>query len=108
MKKISFLLLSLLIATSSMSQTGFETIIPTEDGVFREAKHVIETTYHGFLIGLDAQDRYQNDMLITVSSEGEVTKQLIFQIDNKNLKYCGLFCHPANEEAGESEGGWAR
>ncbi|MBR6438273.1 MAG: T9SS type A sorting domain-containing protein [Bacteroidales bacterium] len=98
MKKISFLLLSLLIATSSMSQTGFETIIPTEDGVFREAKHVIETTYHGFLIGLDAQDRYQNDMLITVSSEGEVTKQLIFQIDNKNLKYCGLFCHPANEE----------
>ncbi len=98
MKKISFLLLGLIIALSGISQNGFETIIPTEDGVFREGKLVVETTDHGFIINLEAQDRYQNDMLVCVSSEGMVTNQLVFQIDGKNLKYCGLFRHPANEE----------
>ena len=98
MKKLSLFILGLIIALSGLSQNGFKTFIPTEDGAFREGKHVVETNDYGFIISLEAQDMYKNDILVSVSSEGEVTDQLFYQIDGKNLKYCGLFRHPAYEE----------
>ena len=98
MKKLLFLLLSLIVTLSGMSQYGFKTYIPTEDGAFREGKHVVETSDHGFIISLEAQDKYKNEILVRLSSEGAVSNKLVFQIDGKNLKYCGLFHHPENEE----------
>ena len=98
MKKLLFLLLSLIVTLSGMSQYGFKTYIPTEHGAFREGKHVVETSDHGFIISLEAQDKYKNEILVRLSSEGAVSNKLVFQIDGKNLKYCGLFHHPENEE----------
>ncbi|MBR6437763.1 MAG: T9SS type A sorting domain-containing protein [Bacteroidales bacterium] len=98
MKKLSLLLLGLFITLSGMSQKGFETIIPTEDGVFRDAHHVVETDNHGFIVSCRSKDVYDNDMLLSLSPEGEVNHSLIFQIDDKNIKYCGLYKDTERED----------
>lgn len=98
MKKLSFLLLGLIIALSGMSQNYFETFIRSDDGILREGKHVVETTNHGYIISFNAKETLNNEMLACLSPEGEVVKQLVFQIDGKNLKYCGLYRHPENED----------
>ena len=41
MKKSFFLILIAFIAFASKSQNYFETLIPTDDGVFREGKFVV-------------------------------------------------------------------
>jgi len=99
MKKLSFLLMGLIIALSGMSQNYFETFIRSDDGIKREGKYVVETPGHGYVISFNVKvgsDIY-NEMLASLSSEGEVLKQLVFQINGKNLIYCGLFRHPENE-----------
>ena len=98
MKKLSFLLLGLIIALSGMSQNYFETFIRSDDGILREGKHVVETTNHGYIISFNAKETLDNEMIACLSPEGEVVKQLVFQIDGKNLKYCGLYRHPENED----------
>ena len=94
MKKISFLLLGLIIALSGISQNYFESMIPPTDGFKREAKLVVETHDHGYIVSCDAQYIYHNDMLVSISPEGNVVNTLVFQIDGKNVKYSGLFRHP--------------
>ena len=97
MKKSFFLILIAFIAFASKSQNYFETLIPADDGVFREGKFVVETQDHGFIISCDAQYIYQNDMLVKLSPDGQILKRLVFQIDNKKLKYCKLYRHPDND-----------
>ncbi len=97
MKKLSFLLLGLIIALSGMSQNYFETFVRSDDGILREGKHVVETTNHGYIISFNAKETLNNEMIACLSPEGEVVKQLVFQIDGKNLKYFGLYRHPENE-----------
>ena len=97
MKKLSFLLLGLIIALSGMSQNYFETFVRSDDDILREGKHVVETTDHGYIISFNAKETLDNEMLASLSPEGEVVKQLVFQIDGKNLKYFGLYRHPENE-----------
>ena len=97
MKKLSFILLGLIIALSGMSQNYFETFVRSDDDILREGKHVVETTDHGYIISFNAKETLNNEMLAKLSPEGEVVKQLVFQIDGKNLKYCGLYRHPENE-----------
>ena len=98
MKKLSFLLLGLIIALSGISQNYFETFVRSDDGILREGKHVVETKNHGYIISFNAKETLDNEMLACLSPEGEVVKQLVFQIDGKNLKYCGLYRHPENED----------
>ena len=97
MKKLTFLLLGLIIALSGMSQNYFETFVRSDDDILREGKHVVETTDHGYIISFNAKEILDNEMLASLSPEGEVVKQLVFQIDGKNLKYFGLYRHPENE-----------
>ena len=97
MKKLSFILLGLIIALSGMSQNYFETFVRSDDDILREGRYVVETTEHGYIISFNAKEILDNEMLASLSPEGEVVKQLVFQIDGKNLKYCGLYRHPENE-----------
>ena len=99
MKKLLSLFLGLIITISGFSQNYFETFIRSDDGIKREGKYVVETPGHGYVISFNVKvgsDIY-NEMLASLSSEGEVLKQLVFQINGKNLIYCGLFRHPENE-----------
>ena len=99
MKKLLSLCLGLFITICGFSQSYFETFIRSDDGIKREGKYVVETPGHGYVISFNVKvgsDIY-NEMLASLSSEGEVLKQLVFQINGKNLIYCGLFRHPENE-----------
>lgn len=97
MKKLLTLFLGAFITISGMSQNYFETFVRSDDGILREGKHVVETTNHGYIISFNAKETLNNEMLACLSPEGEVVKQLVFQIDGKNLKYFGLYRHPENE-----------
>jgi len=95
MKKLLFLLMSLIIAISGMAQNYFEKIIPSEDGVIRHGKFVVETHNNGFIVAATTiLYHHQNDFLLSIDKNGEITKSLVMQIDGKNLKYCGVFKHP--------------
>ena len=98
MKKLFTLFLGVFITIGGMSQNYFETFVRSDDGILREGKHVVETTNHGYIISFNAKETLNNEMLACLSPEGEVVKQLVFQIDGKNLKYCGLYRHPENED----------
>ena len=97
MKKLLTLFLGAFITISGMSQNYFETFIRSDDGILREGKHVVETKNHGYIISFNAKETLDNEMLACLSPEGEVVKQLVFQIDGKNLKYFGLYRHPEDE-----------
>ncbi len=97
MKKLLTLFLGVFITISGMSQNYFETFVRSDDGIIREGRHVVETTDHGYIISFNAKEKLNNEMLAKLSPEGEVVKQLVFQIDGKNLKYFGLYRHPENE-----------
>ena len=97
MKKLLSLFLGVFITISGMSQNYFETFVRSDDDILREGKHVVETTDHGYIISFNAKETLNNEMLAKLSPEGEVVKQLVFQIDGKNLKYFGLYRHPENE-----------
>ena len=97
MKKLLNLFLGAFITISGISQNYFETFIRSDDGILREGKHVVETKNHGYIISFNAKETLNNEMLAKLSPEGEVVKQLVFQIDGKNLKYFGLYRHPENE-----------
>ena len=96
MKRAIILMSVLFLTIIGNAQNYFESIIePT--GLFREAEHVVETSDHGFIVSCGAFYVYQNDILVLISPVGEVAKTLNFQIDGKNLKYCGLYNNPAKE-----------
>ena len=97
MKKICFITLMVISTIMGKSQNYFETLIQSEDGINREGKFAVETRDHGYIISCDAQYIFQNDMLVKLSPEGDLTNRLLFQIDDKNIKYCGLFHHPNND-----------
>ena len=98
MKKLSFLLLCLIIAISGMAQNYFENIIPSEDGVLRQGHFVVETNNNGFIVAATSiLYHHQNDLLLSVDKDGEIVNSLVMQIDGKNMKYCGVFKHPEHE-----------
>ena len=98
MKKLLFLLLGLIGIMSGMSQNGFETIIPYEDGIMRQGQFVVETNNNGFIVTGRAMLYYhKNDILLSIDKNGHIENSLIMQINGKNLKYCGLFKHPEYE-----------
>ncbi len=97
MKKTLFSLVLAFVTITSYSQNYFEKFIEPEDGVFREAEYVIETEDHGFIISCCTRYIDQNGMLIKITADGEITNRLIFQIDEKNLRYCGLYKSPDHE-----------
>ncbi len=98
MKKLLFLLLGLICIMSGMSQNGFETIIPYEDGIMRQGQFVVETNNNGFIVTGRAMLYYhKNDILLSIDKNGHIENSLIMQINGKNLKYCGLFKHPEYE-----------
>ena len=93
-KKLLFYL-SLVISLSIEAQNTFEKTITFEDGIVRECNSIVETADHGFIISCISIHEYgDNDALIVLSPEGEITATLLHQINGKNLKYCGLFRHP--------------
>ncbi len=94
--KIKLLLYLLLLSSMSIkAQNTFEQTITFEDGVVRECNDVAETRDHGFIVSCISIKEYgDNDALIAISPEGEITASLIHQIDGKNLKYCILLRHP--------------
>ena len=94
MKKLLLFIVGCLFSIVAHSQNFFETIIQSDDGVRRGAHFVVETNNHSFIISCSAQFVFQNDMLVLLSPNGEVVNERIFQIEDKNLKYCGLFKHP--------------
>ncbi len=92
-KLLLYLLLG--ITMSIEAQYTFEQTLSFEDGVVRECNAVVETNDNGFVVSCISIKEYgDNDALIAISPEGEITATLIHQIDGKNLKYCGLFRHP--------------
>ena len=91
MKKLLSLLTIVFLAFVGISQNYFEKIILHDDNITRDAAMVIETPEHGFIVSCRSRYLYDNDMLLSLSPEGEVTNSLAFQIDGKNMKYCGLF-----------------
>ena len=97
MKKLLILLTLLSGGILCFSQNYFECLILQEGEVVREARHVVETPHHGFIISCDSRYIYQNDMLVSISPDGEIVKSLEFQIDGKSIKYGGLFRHSDNE-----------
>jgi len=91
MKKQILLYLLFFSTISCFSQNSFEKILAPIEGNYRDAHLVVETNDHGFLVSCRSRYIYDNDMLLSLSPEGEVTNILTFQIDGKNIKYCGLF-----------------
>ena len=89
-KQLLFIVLAFAVITG-YSQSYFEKFIEPEDGVFREAEYVVETEDHGFIISCSARYINQNGMLLKITADGEITNRLIFQINNKDLRYCGLY-----------------
>ena len=95
MKRIVSVLVLLFCTLFAYSQNTFEQTITFEDGVVRECNDVAETRDHGFIVSCISIKEYgDNDALIAISPEGEITASLIHQIDGKNLKYCILLRHP--------------
>ena len=97
MKKLLLFIVLAFIAITTYSQSYFERFIEPEDVVFREAEYVIETEDHGFIISCCPRYIYENDMLIRMTTDGEITNRLVFQINGKNLRYCGLYKSPDRE-----------
>ena len=98
MKKTLCIIMMSVMAITGFSQNYFEAFVePEEPGVFHEADFVVETPDHGFIVSCRAQYIYQNDILLKISPEGEVTNRLVFQIDGKSIKYCGLFNETGRE-----------
>ena len=98
MKKLSFLLLGLIIAISGMAQNYFEKIIPSEDGIMRQGHFVVETHNNSFIVAATSiLYHHQNDLLLSVDKDGEIINSLDMQFDGKNMKYCGVFKHPEHE-----------
>ena len=95
-KQLLFIVLAFAVITG-YSQSYFEKFIEPEDGVFREAEYVVETEDHGFIISCSARYINQNGMLLKITADGEITNRLIFQINNKDLRYCGLYKNPDQE-----------
>ena len=92
-KLLLYLLLGITINIEA--QNTFEQTITFEDGVVRECNAVVETDDNGFVVScISIKEFGDNDALIAISPEGEITATLIHQIDGKNLKYCALFRHP--------------
>ena len=91
MKKLLSLLAIVFLAFAGDAQNYFEKAILHDDNITRDAALVIETQEHGFIVSCRTKFIYQNDMLLSLSPEGEVTNSLTFQIDGKNIKYCELF-----------------
>ena len=91
MKKLLLLLTIVFLAFAGEAQNYFETKIKHDDNIIRDAALVLETSDHGFIVSCRTKFIYQNDKLLKLSPEGEVTNSLAFQIDGKNIKYCGLF-----------------
>jgi len=91
MKKLLLLLAIVFLAFAGDAQNYFEKAILHDDNITRDAALVIETQEHGFIVSCRTKFIYQNDMLLKLSPEGEVTNSLTFQIDGKNIKYCELF-----------------
>ncbi len=95
MKRIVSVLVLVFCTLFAYSQNTFEQTITFEDGVVRECNDVAETRDHGFIVSCISIKEYgDNDALIAISPEGEITASLIHQIDGKNLKYCSLLRHP--------------
>ena len=67
MKKLSFILLGLIIALSGMSQNYFETFVRSDDDILREGRLVVETTNHGYIISFNAKETLDNEMLASLS-----------------------------------------
>ena len=91
MKKLLLFLIIVFLAFAGDAQNYFEKAILHDDNITRDAALVIETQEHGFIVSCRTKFIYQNDMLLSLSPEGEVTNSLTFQIDGKNIKYCELF-----------------
>ena len=84
-----------MVSMSIEAQSTFEQTITFEDGVVRECNAVVETDDNGFVVScISIKEIGDNDALIAISPENEITATLIHQIEGKNLKYCGLFSHP--------------
>ena len=94
MKKLLLFLIIVFIAFAGDAQNFFEKIIPNEDGIMRQGQYVVETQDHGFIVACTAPYYYQNDLLLSVDEDGEITNSLVMQIGEKILKYCGVFKHP--------------
>lgn len=97
MKKLVLLTIALGFAVMGLSQNTFELTIPSVDGVQRSAVYAVETESHGFIVSCHSQSIEDNDMLLHISAEGELLDTLLFQIDDKDLKYCALFKHPDDD-----------
>ena len=97
--KLSFFLM-VFISTTCHPQNCFENFIESDDGVVRETMHVVETCDHGFIVSCCAcYDKiFLNDMLVRITADGEITNRLVFQINEKNLKYCGLYNCPDHDD----------
>ena len=98
MKKLTLFCLLCVATFSIFSQNYFETMVAPVEDVFRDANHVVETDNHGFIVSCRSKDIYDNDMLLSLSPEGEVNHSLVFQIDGKNIKYCGLYKDTGQED----------
>ena len=94
MKKLLLFLIIVFLAFAGDAQNFFEKIIPNEDGIMRQGQYVVETQDHGFIVACTAPYYYQNDLLLSVDEDGEITNSLVMQIGEKILKYCGVFKHP--------------
>ena len=93
--KLLFFFFLLMVSMSIKAQYTFKHTFSFADGVVREGNAIVETNDNDFVASCISIKEYgDNDALVAISPEGEITATLIHQIDGKNLKYSGLFRHP--------------
>lgn len=93
-KSLLLTIMMFCVAHNGFTQNIFEKFYESEDGAFREGHHVVETADQGYIVSCKSQHMYQNDILMSISPEGDCRGMLALQIDNKVMKYSALFKHP--------------
>lgn len=96
MQKALLTIIIVCAAVTNLAQTAFSLEVPPEDNKFRDGMFVVEMPGEGFVVSCQPPYIYENNMLITLSLNGEITNRLIMQLEGKNLEYCDLFRHPQN------------